>query len=394
MINYLQQPGGPPPDWSDRRTDRRLIMLAGLAGLLCSVLAAVWLAVPATNLMADTTGQFNTALSLLNGLFGPTATAGALLGAGLVGVGTAVILLVRGTASLPAALVIMIGIAVSVVIGIGILNETAIMMAGYLMALVVVAGSVLLVVQLVRKFRIGRWLALAVVAGIVVIFATGIVPAQSLLVLAGRIAGLRDRLGTVAIIFGLAATTLLWLLVAARIAQRNRMLDRPAAWVLRHRRVITILAALGPLPYCLIRLTWLTPWPYGGAEGLPPDIRIWGVLLSSGGWAGLILTLGLISRWGEVFPRWVPFFAGRPVPVWVAAGPGSFVAAILLVSAVPMIRAFGAEGVVSGLTSAVIFPFWFWGPMLSLAVWGYVLHRRAGQTEAASEVESAARTAG
>lgn len=379
MINQLQQRGRPRPDdakRADRRSDRTLILLAGLAGLLCAVLAGVWLAVPAGSLMADTTGQFNAALSLLNGLFGPAAAAGALLGAGLVGAASAVILLVRGPASLPAAVVIMIGIAVSVVIGIGMLNETAIMMAGYLMALVMVAGGVLLVVQLVRKFKIGRWVALAVVAVIVSIFAAGVLPAESLLVLAGRIAGLREQLGTVAIVFGLAATALLWLLVAARTAQRSRLLDRPAGWVLRHRRVITILAALGPLPYCLVRLTWLTPWPYGGE--LAPDIRIWGVLLSSGGWAGLILTLGLISRWGEVFPRWVPFFAGRPVPIWAAAGPGSFVAAILLVSTVPMLRAAASGSVTDSLLSAVIFPFWFWGPMLSLAVWGYVLHRRAG----------------
>ena len=52
-------------------------------------------------------------------------------------------------------------------------------------------------------------------------------------------------------------------------------------------------------------------------------------------------------------------------------------------------EALPAEGVVSGLTSAVIFPFWFWGPMLSLAVWGYVLHRRADQTEGAGDVETA-----
>ncbi|GAB3765176.1 hypothetical protein [Microlunatus parietis] len=376
MINELQQRGRPQPGRSARVTDRPLILLAGLAGLFCTVLAAVWLAVPATNLMANTSGQFNAAPSLLNGLFGPAAATGTLLGTGLIGVLTAAILLFRGPGSLPSSVVIMIGIAVSAVIGIGILNETAIMMAGYLMALAVVAGSVLLVVQLVRKFKIGRWLALAAVAVIVSIFATGLMPAESLLVLAGRVAGLGGRLGDIAIVFALAATTLLWLLVAARTAQRSRLLDRPAAWVLRHRRVITILAALGPLPYCLIRLTWLTPWPYGGAEGLTPDTRIWGVLLSSGGWAGLILTLGLIARWGEVFPRWVPFFAGRPVPVWAAAGPGSFVAAILLVSAIPMIRAFATEGVVDGLVSAVIFPFWFWGPMLSLAVWGYVLHRR------------------
>ena len=48
-----------------------------------------------------------------------------------------------------------------------------------------------------------------------------------------------------------------------------------------------------------------------------------------------MLTIGLICRWGEIFPRWMPFLAGRPVPVLAAAGPGSFIAAILIVSAIP-----------------------------------------------------------
>ncbi|WP_165959510.1 hypothetical protein [Nonomuraea longispora] len=26
-----------------------------------------------------------------------------------------------------------------------------------------------------------------------------------------------------------------------------------------------------------------------------------------------MLTLGLIGRWGEVFPRWIPMLRGRPV---------------------------------------------------------------------------------
>ena len=104
--------------------------------------------------------------------------------------------------------------------------------------------------------------------------------------------------------------------------------------------------------------------------------RIWGLMLSSGAWAGIVLTIGLIRRWGEVFPRWMPLVAGRPVPVWVAAGPGSVVAAILCVSAVPMIRMFATQSVGEAIGSAIIFPLWFWGPALALAVWGYVLHRR------------------
>ena len=44
-----------------------------------------------------------------------------------------------------------------------------------------------------------------------------------------------------------------------------------------------------------------------------------------------------------------------------------------------MITAFASEGASEGLLSALIFPFWFWGPMLALAVWGRVLHRRVQQ---------------
>lgn len=28
------------------------------------------------------------------------------------------------------------------------------------------------------------------------------------------------------------------------------------------------------------------------------------------------------------------------------------------------------------LTTALVFPFWLWGPLLALATWGYALHRR------------------
>src|SRR5690625_3665627 len=99
-------------------------------------------------------------------------------------------------------------------------------------------------------------------------------------------------------------------------------------------------------------------------------------MLSTGAWAGFILTMGLIRPWGEVFPRWMPRVAGRPVPVWFAAGPGAAVAAILVVSAVPMLRMFAEQGLIEAVVSALIFPLWFWGPALALAVWGYVLHRR------------------
>jgi hypothetical protein len=377
MINDLRQ-RDPAPSASRPKSDRPLLILTGAISLLFAVVAAVWLLVPATNLFGDPRPGFNPGQAMFNQLGGPVFTAAALLVAALLGTAVAATLVLRGRSGLPPVPVMIFGLALATMIGFGLLSESAIMTAGYLMALVVVAGAILLAVQLIRKYRVGRWVAIGVAVVIVLIFVTGVLPVQGLIVLANRLAGLTGQVGLIGVVLGLAAMTLLWLLVATRTAQQERLLDRPGRWVLRHRRVITVVAALGPLPYCLIRLTWLTPWPYGmDPATLPTDIRIWGLLLSSGGWAGLVLTIGLIRPWGEIFPRWMPFLAGRRVPIWFAAGPGSFIASVLCVSAIPMIRSFMVGGMEGGLISMVIFPFWIWGPMLALAVWGYVLHRRS-----------------
>lgn len=150
--------------------------------------------------------------------------------------------------------------------------------------------------------------------------------------------------------------------------------------------MITVLAALGPLPYALVRLTWLTPWPaLAPTDDLPPETRLWGMLLSVGAWAGIVLTIGLVRPWGEVFPRWVPFAGGRPVPVWFAAVPGGFVATVLTAAAVPFALS-GLDAWLGPVDVLVILPFWYWGPMLGLATWGYVLHRSAGQGATPSPV--------
>jgi hypothetical protein len=272
------------------------------------------------------------------------------------------------------------GIVFALIVGLGLLSVSAITIAGYLMALVVLVGAVGLAVQLVRTSRVGRWVVAGAAGALVAVFTTGVLPASALGDLGGRIVDLLGEVPAIALVLGLTATVLLWALVGGQSLRDAGLLDAAGHWVLRHRRGITIVAALGPIPYALIRLTWLTPWPQLATdEALPPDVRIWGLMLSSGAWAGMILTIGLIRPWGEIFPRWMPRVAGRPVPVWVAAGPGSVVAAILIVSAAPMIRMFAEEGTTDALVSAFVFPMWLWGPALALAVWGYVLHRRGDQ---------------
>lgn len=43
-----------------------------------------------------------------------------------------------------------------------------------------------------------------------------------------------------------------------------------------------------------------------------------------------LLTIGLVSSWGEVFPQWIPVFGGRAVPVRVAVIPASAGAALII----------------------------------------------------------------
>jgi hypothetical protein len=364
------------------RSHRAVLAAAGLASLVFAVVAAVWLAVPTTNAFADTASPFSSDRTLLSGALSPEAAAATMLVTCALGVLVAVVgLLERARRNRSVATAVGgFGIAQALLIGVGLLNETTIAIAGYLMAFAVAVGAVLIAVQLLRTSRVGRVVVVALSAALVVSVVVEVLPARAFVDLGRNVAGLVDELGSIAGVLGLAVTALLWALAGGQQARDRGLLAAPSRWVLRNRLAITVLAALGPLPYCLLRLTWFTPWPYGvDAVDLTTDIRIWGLLLSAGGWAGLVLTLGLIRPWGEVFPRWVPLVAGRPVPVWAAAGPGAVVAAILCISAAPMITEFASEGVSEGLLSALIFPFWFWGPMLALAVWGYVLHRRVQQ---------------
>jgi hypothetical protein len=149
----------------------------------------------------------------------------------------------------------------------------------------------------------------------------------------------------------------------------------PAA-AARWGRVATVVAAACALPYGLLRLTWLTPWPYGmdPAEFVAmPEMRLHGLLLGLSALAGAVLTTGLVARWGEVWPRWMPVVRGRAVPVAAAVVPGGVVAALFTVAAVPM----SVMAVSSGeLFTLVVFPFYLWGPALGVAVLGYALRRR------------------
>lgn len=57
-----------------------------------------------------------------------------------------------------------------------------------------------------------------------------------------------------------------------------------------------------------------------GILGVPAGAFYLGILVVLAILGG-VLSLGLISRWGLIFPRWVPLLRGRRVPPWLPLTP-------------------------------------------------------------------------
>lgn len=149
-----------------------------------------------------------------------------------------------------------------------------------------------------------------------------------------------------------------------------------AARVRRWGVIATVVAAAGPAPYALERLTWLTPWPVGfdGSDDLA--IRTQGVVIGLGAVAGIALTLTLLSHWGEVFPRWVPVIGGRTVPIAAAVVPGGIVATAAALAApgwvVNAVQRYEGADLAYAL---LLLPFPVWAPALAAAVGLYAVRR-------------------
>ncbi|ACQ82443.1 hypothetical protein Bcav_4205 [Beutenbergia cavernae DSM 12333] len=339
---------------------RRLTGTALITSAVTTTLVGFFAAAPDLNPFLAEGNALGRAL-----LPGPVLT-WTLLAVALLGLATATAALLRPRSGDAGRLVA--PVAALQVVAFGFLAQGAqtLSAAGYLMSLAVPVLVVWMAVQVFRT-RPG-WRIPIALGGVLAV--VGIVVARDAFAtqLGGVMSGFaRERWGLLGVVIPLATATA-WAGLALLRAWRRGSLHRATAWVTRHRRLFTVLAALGPLPYALARLTWLTPWAMFGGEGVPLSVKIQGLALSSGAWLGFFLTLGLILPWGERFPRWFPRRAGQPVPPAAAIIPGGIVAVMLSGAAIPLLLMMGASG-------AVLFPAWFWGPMLALAVWGYAGHR-------------------
>jgi hypothetical protein len=125
-------------------------------------------------------------------------------------------------------------------------------------------------------------------------------------------------------------------------------------------------------------------------QGQQSGTWIGGLSLANFGLVGAILMLGLVQRWGEVFPRWMIGLAGRRVPIALALVPASLASVLLIVGGIAIwsglaqmvaaLVAGGAEGI--RIIGEMIFQvgptllFLVWGVGLAVATLGYYYRRR------------------
>ncbi len=176
--------------------------------------------------------------------------------------------------------------------------------------------------------------------------------------------------------------------------------DGPEGWqspnqAARWGRIAVYVAMVAPVFYALTRYAWALGFPLGMSEeylrrGQESGMWISGLFLATFGLVGAVLMLGLVQRWGEVFPRWMIGLAGRRVPIALAVVPASLVSVLLIVGGIAIwsgldqmvaaLAAGGAEGI--GLIGAIIFQvgptllFPVWGVALAVATLGYYYRRR------------------
>lgn len=166
---------------------------------------------------------------------------------------------------------------------------------------------------------------------------------------------------------------------------------RPAA-AARWGKWATYVAVVIPLLYAATRWAWALGIPLGISEEFLREGEAMGAWWAGAGLAtvaigGAILTLGLIQKWGEVFPRWIPYLAGRRVPLWFAVVPAVLVAIIVTNAGLMFVRltltgaldAILGAGVLSGENWAALAPelLWpVWGAALGAATLAYYYRRR------------------
>ncbi|MFI6259192.1 hypothetical protein ACIBCL_24250 [Micromonospora zamorensis] len=142
-------------------------------------------------------------------------------------------------------------------------------------------------------------------------------------------------------------------------------------------------AAVIPFTYALTRFAWAAGIPLGISREFLTEMQdsglVWaGFGLGAFATVGAILTLGLVQRWGERFPRWMLGLAGRRVPVTLAVVPATLVAIAVTAASFGLLsnpKFWELTGGLS-LTGAPMLLWPLWGVALGVATYAYHLRRR------------------
>src|SRR5918994_5384221 len=178
---------------------------------------------------------------------------------------------------------------------------------------------------------------------------------------------------------------LLWAATAAAYGRRSRDAcercgrdDDGAGWTrpdvaARCGRWATYVAVIIPVLYAVTRWAWALGLPLGISEEFlheGQEVGLWwaGAALATLAVGGAILTLGLLQRWGEVFPRWIPLLGGKRVPIPLAVVPASLVAVLVTTAGLMFVRlrltgrlgVILGEGVLSAENWAALAPELLW----------------------------------
>jgi hypothetical protein len=187
-----------------------------------------------------------------------------------------------------------------------------------------------------------------------------------------------------------------------------------AAWALAHAsvagisrraRVAAFAVPLTVLPSSVWRIavcTFHAPIMRGdlgsalGSSGLPGvPLGLYVILLSIVSELLAFAAVGLVSTWGEVFPRWIPVLHGRRVPALSAVVPAALGAAVLTLlwtwTAVSLSLGLRVDGRPrlqeaplsfgdwQGLVAVAAYaPLLLWGPLLGAVTISYWRRRRHG----------------
>jgi hypothetical protein len=203
-------------------------------------------------------------------------------------------------------------------------------------------------------------------------------------------------------LLALAAGAALWVAAAVAVDRNYRGACRrcgrskdtvhgpfSAAAAARWGRAAVVVAVAVPLVYAVTRICWAFGFPLGVDPAMQDEMVSRGMdtsALGLGGMAlaGAVLTMGLVQKWGEVFPRWIPGLAGKRVPISLAVIPATFVAIAIIPASVSMIMMAGmpSAGIIPSFSPTNWAPFgptflWpLWGVALAAAALAYYLRRR------------------